>query len=622
MLKDYFVTMLKWCILGIGLLLLSDVTAQKVSHVKKAVEGYDEALLMYKGKRYDEALKILDQVAAYDQFPELYFLKADICNKLKNRKAEILAIEKGLEMDSVRYTGYYFFLAENYMLQGDYEEARFAYEQYLEKDKKQQHAFRAGQQLKNCIFALRALATGKKEKRELFISADKDVYWPSLDVTGKMILYTELDAGIENIRMYSAGRTCALNLNTLNNEGTQSLTADGQMMYFTGCGRADSKGSCDIYVAYRLSDTLWSEPVNLGEPVNTDSWEAQPAISADGRQLFFASNRPGGKGGSDIWYSTLLERYADGRQLWSRPRLLYFNTPGQEMAPFLYYDGKTLFFASDYYPGMGGMDIYKVNLDLADEPLNIGITVNSFEDEMGFVVDACGRQGYFASEREGKRNIYRVLLEDKVKCPEISYLKLDITDEEGGKLVPDQLILQVVGKEDTLAFFNGRYVSSEMSVCVPAESFLLLSVLKAGYLYYSDTLRIGQADYRHPLHRKIVMKKIRENSSFILNGIFFEVDDYTLRPESEPELQHLLAFMRQNPETKIEIAGYTDSVGTDEYNYRLSENRAFEVYKYLFLHRVKKERMTYKGYGKENPLASNDTKEGRAKNRRTEIRVK
>ncbi len=614
--------MRKECLLCLGLLLaFTEVIAQKVSANKKAQQGYEEAIQLYRGKKYGEALKVLDKAAAYDRFAELFFLKADIYNKQKNAQAEIDAIEAGLALDSLKYTGYYYFLAENHMLRGEYAKAQAAYKHYLGKDKKQQNALRARQQLKNCEFALRALAAGKKKEREVFIASDRDVYWPSLDVTGETVLYTSLDEGVENIRMRKGEKTFFLSLNTAENEGTQSLTADGQMMYFTGCGRPDSRGSCDIYVAYRLSDSLWSEPVNLGEPVNTDAWEAQPAISPDGRHLFFASTRPGGRGGSDIWYSTLLGRSSDGRQQWSEPRLLYFNTPGQEMAPFLYYDGKTLFFASDAYTGMGGMDIYKVNLDEAGEPLNMGISINSHENEMGFVVDATGRKGYFTSAQDGKRNIYRFDLDEELRCPETAYLKLKIRDEEGRPVVPDQLVVQVLGKRDTLALYDGMYVNSDMAVCTPAENTLLLSVLKTGYLYYSDTVRVGRADFNRPAEREIIMRKIRENSSLVLKGIFFEVDDYTLRSESEAELQQLVAFMQRNPGIRIEIAGYTDNNGTDEYNLRLSENRAFEVFKYLFLHRVKKDRMTYKGYGKANPVAPNDTEEGRARNRRTEIKV-
>ncbi len=615
--------MRKWCVCWLVCLLASVVVeAQNVSANKKGREEYEEALRFYREKRYGEALERLDKAEEAGRFAEACFLRADIYNKQKNKETEIEAIEAGLELDSMRYTGYYFFLAEDYMALGNYEKAGFAYEQYLKKDKKQQHAVRARKQRKNCEFALHALATEQKKERELFIAEAGDVYWPSLDITGETILYTALEDGVENIRMLRDGKSQGLNLNTSGNEGTQSLTADGQMMYFTGCGRPDSRGSCDIYVAYRLSDSVWSEPVNLGEPVNTDSWEAQPSISPDGRHLFFASNRSGGRGGSDIWYSVLLRREENGRQVWSEPRLLYFNTGGQEMAPFLHYDGKTLFFASDAYPGMGGMDIYKVDLEEVGEPQNVGITVNTFEDEMGFAVDASGRKGYFASRENGKRNIYRYELEDEFRCGETSYLKLEVTDEEDMRLIPDQVTVQVIGRRDTLALYDGKYVNSEMLVCTPAESILLLSVLKDGYLYYSDTVLVGQADWERPLYRKIVMKKIRTNTSLVLKGIFFEVNDYSLRPESEAELLQLVAFMQRNPNVEIEIAGYTDDSGTDDYNYRLSESRAFEVFKYLFLHRIRKERMTYKGYGKENPVASNDTEEGKAKNRRTEIRVK
>ena len=120
---------------------------------------------------------------------------------------------------------------------------------------------------------------------------------------------------------------------------------------------------------------------------------------------------------------------------------------------------------------------------------------------------------------------------------------------------------------------------------------------------------------------KIQLKPIEKNQTLVLKGIFFDIDDYRLKPESYPELRQLLAFLRLNPKVRIEIAGHTDDTGGDEHNYRLSEDRAFEVYKFLFLHRVPKERMEYKGYGKDRPLAPNDTEGGRAKNRRTEIKI-
>lgn len=120
----------------------------------------------------------------------------------------------------------------------------------------------------------------------------------------------------------------------------------------------------------------------------------------------------------------------------------------------------------------------------------------------------------------------------------------------------------------------------------------------------------------------LCLRPIQKEQTLVLKGIFFDVDDYRLRPESYPELRQLVVFLKQNPEVKIEISGHTDNTGSDQHNYRLSENRAFEVYKYLFLNHIQKERMEYKGYGKDRPLRTNDTEEGRKENRRTEIRVR
>lgn len=590
---------------------------------KKAGRKFQAAKELFRQQDYEGALRVLQEAESTGlSCAEFYFLQADIYDRLKKNEEEGKAIEKGLSLDSLKYTSYYYFLGECYFGQGNYAKARDCYRLYLERDPKRNREKETLAQIADCDFAEQALRTQERQSVELYIASEKDVYWPSLDITGKTVLFTRLDEKGEDIWVRADSSGYPLNLNTEDgNEGTQSLTADGQMMYFTGCERSDSRGSCDIYVAYRISDSIWSDPVNLGYPVNTDAWEAQPAISADGTKLFFASTRAGGKGGSDIWYSTLLQRSPDGRQAWSEPRPLYFNTPGNEMAPFLYYDGKVLFFSSDGYPGMGGMDIYRVNLEQPDFPENIGITVNTCRNEMGFVVDASGKRGYFSSDRSGTKNIYRYTLEEKVQCDEMAYLRLEVQDESGREIIPDKLLVIRPERADTLAYYDEVYAPGEMISCVPANSLLLICVQKADYLYYSDTLQIGRADYAHPQARTVVLKKIRPEVSQVLKGIFFDVDDYALQSESRFELEQLTEFLKQNPYVKVEIAGFTDNSGSKEHNLRLSEARAFEVYKYLFVRHIRKERMTYKGYGEEEPVDTNATPEGKAKNRRTEIRI-
>lgn len=618
---------MRFCVFMLLLVYFSGVQyaagQEAVSRNKKAEAGYRAATEAYKKKDYGKALELLDRVAEFDNsFAELYLLRADIFHR-QGKAEEKRAIERALEIEPLKYTSYYFILGDIYFGEGMYERALECYETYAGKDKKLNRLQEARKKMDNCKFAIEALRTQVKGETECFIRSDSnDVYWPSVDVTGRTVLYTELGKGEENIYMLKGGRSIALGLNTAANEGTQSVTADGRMMYFTACGRPGGMGSCDIYVAYRLSDSSWSEPVNLGYPVNTEGWEAQPAISADGTRLYFASVRDGGRGGSDIWFSRLLRREANGRQVWSQPKCLYFNTVADEMAPYLYYDNRTLFFSSGGYPGMGGMDIYKVDVMDVTEPENIGITVNTQKDELGFMVDGTGEWGYFASDVSGRKCIYRYRLEEDMKCPEAAYIRLLVQDERGQRLVPDCLTVVAVATGDTVAFYDETCAYGEMIACVPPESLLLIGSMKRGYMYYSDTLYCGPADHAHPREKEVVMRELRAGLPLVLKGVFFDVDDHRLKPESYAELNQVAEFMRLNRDVKIEISGHTDDTGTPEHNYRLSEARALEVYKYLFDKKIKKDRMTYKGYGKDAPLVPNDSEADRAVNRRTEIRVK
>lgn len=613
------------CCFGLGLAFLPLSAQPPVSANRKADKWYQEARQAVAAGQPEKALELLDKAAALDSsFSVLYLLRADIFHRQGKEEEEMKAIGQAIQADSLRnHAFYYFVLAEGYFDRGNYTLAQTYYRLYLEKDQRRRAITQARRRLEDCAFALHALQTEQRQEIFPVLETDRDVYWPALDVRGKVMLYTEQEGEREQMWMLRDSCRIALPFEIPGSIGASSLTADGQMMYFTVIGNLPgNRGRSDIYVAYRLNDTLWSEPVNLGEPVNTEGWEAQPAISADGTQLYFASNREGGRGGSDIWYSRLLRREPNGRQFWSSPKCLYFNTPGDEMAPFLYFDNRTLFFSSDGYPGMGRKDIYKVDVEAVSQPQNIGITVNTHRDELGFVVDASGKWGYFASDIRNKKCIFRYPLPAEVRCTPAVYIRLNVRDEEGRKMIPDRLTMVQLPRGDTLAYYDGLQREGDMLACVPQHTLLLVSVVKKGYMYYSDTLKVNTAVQQHTETKEIVLRRIQKDRSLVLKGVFFDVDDYYLRPESAAELQQVLEFMRLNPDVQIEIAGYTDNSGSAEYNLRLSENRAFEVFKYLFVHRIRKERMSYRGYGKENPVASNDTEEGKAKNRRTEIRIK
>ena len=604
-----------------SLFVLVQVQAQRVESVdKKAFGLFRRARVAFQEGERKKALELIEKAKEYDrQFSGLYLLEADIYHRQGEKEKEIVVIKKALVLDSLKnHPYYYFILAGNALEQADYSKAAEYYRLYLRLDQRQQARQEALRQLRNWEFAIEALRISQKKFPELFYQSELPVYWPALDVTGRTLLFTEQNGEHETLWMLKDRVRYPVNFNKSGNYGAASLTADGRMMYFAMKGE---RNNFDIYVAYRLTDSTWSVPVNLGYPVNTDAWDAQPAISADGSRLYFASTREGGRGGSDIWCSRLLRREPDGKQVWSQPRCLYFNTAGDEMAPFLYFDHKTLFFASDGYPGMGGKDIYKVDVDEATEPLNIGITVNSQKDEFGFFVDRSGEWGYFSSDISGKRCIYRYQLDQQIACPPAVYINLVTENKAGNLMAPDCLVLVDVERGDTLAYYDGVYAQKEMLACVPANRLLLVNAVKKGYLYYSDTLRVEIPSGEGTYSCKICLQPIRKDQTLVLKGIFFDVDDYRLRSESCYELQQLLTFLRLNPEIQIEISGHTDNTGSNRYNAQLSENRAFEVYKYLFLNHIAKERMQYKGYGKEQPIAPNDTEEGKAENRRTEIKI-
>ena len=365
----------RWNIVGCVLFcfVVFGVQAQQQHPVNKKAWGlFQQARESFREGDKEKALGLLLKAETFDQgFSPLYLLKADIYNKKGDKIQEIRAIETALALDSLKsHPYYYFILAEYYFDEADYGKALAHYGRYLSWDKRLQVKAVAERQMENCRFALEALRTQTKQPPEVFYEAGCPVYWPALDVTGQTFLFTEQAGEQETMWMLQGDRRYALNFSGRENYGAPSLTADGRMMYFS---RENGRNSFDIYVAYRLSDTSWSEPVNLGAPVNTDGWEAQPAVSADGTRLYFASTREGGRGGSDIWFSYLLRREADGRQLWSQPRCLYFNTA------------------------------YRLSDTSWSEPVNLGAPVNTDGWEAQPAVSADGTRLYFASTREGGR---------------------------------------------------------------------------------------------------------------------------------------------------------------------------------------------------------------------------
>ena len=296
---------------------------------------YKDGVERYEFLDYQSAEFYLKQaIVIDDEFYEAYMMLGELLLKQKRYSDAANNYRRALQIDSLAYKPVYFSLASSEFMTGEYENALIHYNNYLNQDniseKNRQEALK---NMKNCLFAIEAM-----KKPVPFspvsvgdgINSDDDEYWPSITADGQTLMFTReiksaVRAGVRGNSQedfyisYSTGNTWqkAVNagnpLNTAQNEGAQSLSSDGSYMFFTACERPGGMGSCDIYFS-AFNDGKWSFPVNLGSPVNTSRWETQPSISADGKVLFFSSNRPGGMGGKDIWYSV-----SDQKGKWKEP---------------------------------------------------------------------------------------------------------------------------------------------------------------------------------------------------------------------------------------------------------------------------------------------------------------
>ncbi len=416
------------------------------------------------------------------------------------------------------------------------------------------------------------------------------------------------------------------------NEGAPTLAPNGQILIFTACAiRGDygpgrrGFGSCDLF-ASRKQGEGWSPPQNLGNTVNSNKWETQPSFSSDGRTLYFIQGKGRGRKKKQDIYKTMLQK--DGS--WLEPQKLSstINTPGKEASVFIHPDDETLYFSSNGHPGMGGLDIYmsrKKDNGEWGEPVNLGYPINTKNDENSLLVSPDGKKAYFGTNREGghgKLDLYSFQLPKKVRPQKVSYLKGTVTDAETGEPVGAnfELIDRKTGEEIVNSWANpgnGEYV-----VALPPDRNYVLNASKRGYVFLSDSFELrSSGDDVEPVHKDVQMERIEPGKTVELKNVFFDTDKYELKPESRAELMKLYKFLKNNANLKIELAGHTDSVGTKEDNQVLSENRAQAVRDFLMEQGIDENRLTAKGYGETRPVATNETPEGRQKNRRTEFKI-
>ncbi len=640
------------------LMALQGVEAQKLStKSKKAGNMYMQAGRSYVDNNYGEAVSLLKQAIKKDgKFIEAYFLLADIYYTQKEYQNEYDLIKRAIEIDSTFFLTSYYNLGVASFYLGNRDETVTWMNKYKEKTKGKRSRLDADRWIIQAEFAEEAV-----NKPVVFepvnlgskVNSNFDEYWPSITADEESMVFTVLvpkdtarfkTEKLPKIAQYFGedffvseksgkewgSRHPVSSLNTDRNEGAQCLSADGKWMFFTACGKSGSMGSCDIYFSYKTAGG-WSAPKNLGAPVNTPYWESQPSFSSDGRTLYYVSNRSGGEGKKDIWSATLIGFKPDRTPVFAGVKNIgnKINTSGDENSPFIHHDNRSLYFSSDGWPGMGNMDLFVCRRDSAGQwgaPENLGYPINTLHDEIGLVINAKGSTAYFSSdglpsETKGK-DLYMFKLPKKLRPQPVTYVKGKVYDKESRELIEASFILKDIETDKPVVNSWSDAYSGSFLVCLPVGHSYALSIQKKGYLFYSENFDLdGMKDIDNPQQLNVYLSPIRPGEKIVLKNIFFETDSYELKRESFAELNTLVELLKSNPDLKVEIGGHTDSVGSEEYNLSLSENRAKAVRDYLVSEGVDLGRLTFKGYGFSEPIADNDTEEGRAKNRRTEIKV-
>jgi len=610
----------------------------------KALKIYNEGVSEYDYLNFINAEHNFREALFFDKnFFEAYMMLGELMLKQKRYSEAVSYYRSAIKIDSLFFKPVFFSLANAEMMSGDFNSALIHFNVYIaQPGVSEKNKANAIKNAKNCEFAIIAIKNPVPYNPVSVgsgINTTDDEYWPSITADGRTMMFTRQATQSDTKLPFRQGQedfyvsyykdnvwqkafNAGAPLNTPQNEGAQSLSSNGNYMFFTACDRPGGMGSCDLYFS-TFNDGKWSEPSNLNWPVNTTGWETQPSISADGKTLFFSSSRPGGFGGKDLWYSKL-----DDFNQWKNPVNLgkTINTDGDEMSPFIHFDGRTLYFASNGRVGMGGFDLYytrMLNDSTWTEPKNLGYPINTSSDEMGLVIESNGKKAYFSSVRDkaNGKDIFSFDLYESARPDPVSYLKGTVYDSETGKLLTADYELinlsgnKIVNKSETDK--NGNFL-----VCLPSGFNYGINVSKTGYLFYSENFMFeGQHTLVEPFIKRIMLNPIKVGEKMQLTNVFYEVDSWELKEESASELNNLTNLLTVNKDLSLEIGGYTDSTGTAEHNRILSEKRALSVVNYLIKKGISSERLKYKGYGNTSPLSDNATTEGRKLNRRTEAKV-
>ena len=650
--------MLPKFLLSAGLLLSLSATpalAQVPASVtdSKARGLYEKAqLLLQRDRQPQQALLVWNQLT--DKFPdygEPYLRKASLLLTLGDHPRALQAYQAGLSKLPVEPTR-----AADYLIAGrlatevgDYATMRTVYNNYLQinTNNKTQVEF-AKLQLQNCDFAAEAIAhpSGPNPERLAApLNQFRNQYFPVLTADNRFLVFTVrrnpeklgqenedlLISAVDASGKFGAPQSISPVINSPENEGAATISGDGKTLVFTSCGRPGGVGNCDLYLSHRRGNQ-WTAPRNLGILVNSKAWDSQPSLSADGRTLYFSSNRGGGVGGYDIYVTSV---GADGTWGAARNVGAPINTTRDDLAPFIHASGTTLYYSTNGRVGLGSSDIFRAEQDEKgqwQEPRNLGYPLNTFANEASMFISSDNKRAYYTRTELPQSGdapgvppaiyLYGSEVPASTRARETStYTQGRVFDAVTKK--PIEAVVQLFDLKTnalTQQVYSDGETGEYTAVLNEGRAYAMYAAAP-GYLLKSLNFDYSSQQKFDPLTLDIYLDPAKSGRSAVLNNLFFDSNKAVLKPSSRTELGRLVEFLRQDPNLRVEVAGYTDNVGTPAANLSLSQRRAQAVLDYLSAHGVPATRLRAKGYGETRPLAANDTENHRAQNRRIELRI-
>ena len=496
---------------------------------------------------------------------------------------------------------------------------------------------------RQALFIKQAMANAWKEPAHNMgprINTVSPELFPTLSADSQVLYFTRRHNNMDEDFYYALPDSCggwftALNMgsppNTPDQESSQMISADGHYLFFTRCDNRSengwSQGGCDLFMSYR-ADSVWSVAESFGATINTPNFEGTPCLSADNRELYFSSDRPGGYGGYDIYVS----RFEDG--LWQMPVNLGpdINTAGNESSPYMHIDGHTLYFSSDGLPGMGGKDLFmstKINDTEWSKPINMGYPINSTVDDNSVTVTLDGKKIYFSSDRDsvaGNYDLYEMHLPEELRPTPVSYMKGYVYDSMSKeRLNYTSITINDARTDKNLYRFMSNRGDASFMITLPIGVKYTYHVERLGYQDITDTLRFIKQYLQKPIVKNIALLPedyVAPIKDSLILTIYFPLNGTKLSDTDIAAISKLLEPWTTEKGIIIMINGYTDNTGTPLMNEQLSTQRAT-----LVTQEIKKkgfDELTIKmqGWGEASPVANNNTEEGRNKNRRVEVVIR